>query len=87
MYGITWIVETIFTAHAVQRMNERRLSPEQIIKVLTAPDGVIPQSRDKDIFYKRIRGRDDNLIAVVAVKTADPRNEVLTVMVNFEVRK
>jgi hypothetical protein len=68
-------------------MTERRLSPDQIIKILAAPDGFIPQSRDKNIFYKRIRGRDDNLIAVVAVKTPDQRHEVLTVMVNFEVRK
>lgn len=47
---------------------------------------MIRQSRDKFIAYKKIRGRRDNMLAAVAVE--DGRMwEVITVMVNFEVRK
>lgn len=67
-------------------MLQRRISPQEVEDILTEPDGVIRQSRDKFIAYKKIRGRRDNMLAAVAVK--DGRMwEVITVMVNFEVRK
>ena len=76
-----------FSAHAVQRMIERRITPSDVNLVISNPDGTILQSRDKTIFYKRLRLRKDNLIAVVAVKAASHEGwEVITVLVNFEVR-
>ncbi len=67
-------------------MLQRRISPQEVEGILTEPDGVIRQSRDKFIAYEKIRGRRDNMLAAVAVE--DGRVwEVITVMVNFEVRK
>ena len=67
-------------------MLQRRISPQEVENILTEPDGVIRQSKDKFIAYKKIRGRRDNLLAAVAVEDADVW-EVITVMVNFEVRE
>lgn len=67
-------------------MLQRGISPQEVEDILTEPDGMIRQSRDKFIAYEKIRGRRDNLLAAVAVE--DGRVwEVITVMVNFEVRK
>ncbi len=65
-------------------MIERRLTPTEVEHVLLFADGVIPQTKDKAIYYKKMRGRKDNLIAIVAVKNHD-EFEVITVLVNFEV--
>lgn len=79
-------MEIKYSSHAVERMLQRRISPQEVQDILTEPDGVIRQSRDKFIAYKKIRGRRDNMLAAVAVE--DGRMwEVITVMVNFEVRK
>lgn len=79
-------MEIKYSSHAVERMLQRRISPQEVEDILTEPDGVIRQSRDKFIAYKKIRGRRDNMLAAVAVE--DGRMwEVITVMVNFEVRK
>ena len=79
-------METKYSSHAVERMLQRRISPQEVEDILTEPDDVIRQSRDKFIAYKKIRGRRDNMLAAVAVE--DGRVwEVITVMVNFEVRK
>ena len=67
-------------------MLQRRISPQEVENILTEPDGVIRQSKDKFIAYKKIRGRRDNLLAAVAVEDAGVW-EVITVMVNFEVRE
>ena len=80
-------MEHTYSAHAVQRMIERRISTAEIDAIIANPDGTIPQSRDKTIFYKRLRHRKDNLIAIVAVKRPNQGSlEVITVLVNFEVR-
>lgn len=79
-------MEIEYSSHAVERMLQRRISPQEVENILTEPDGVIRQSKDKFIAYKKIRGRRDNLLAAVAVEDADVW-EVITVMVNFEVRE
>lgn len=76
-------MEVKYSAHAVERMIKRRVTTQEIEDLLTDPDGVIRQSRDKIIAYKRIPGRRDNLIAVVAVEV-EQSYEVVTVLVNFE---
>ena len=81
-------MEIRFLPHAVERMQERKISPSEVELILSSPDGRIRQSRDKEIFYKKLPGRDDNLVAAVAVnKSYKNVIEVITVMVNFEVRK
>jgi len=79
-------METKFSSHAVERMFQREISAQEVEDLLAKPDGVIRQSRDKMIAYKRIDGRTDNSVAVVAVEGKGAW-DVITVMVNFEVRE
>ena len=79
-------MEIKYSSHAVERMLQRRISPREVEAVLTEPDGLIRQSRDKFVAYGKIDGRTDNSLAVVAVE-GDGVREVITVMVNFEVRE
>lgn len=79
-------METKFSSHAVERMFQREIPAQEVENLLAKPDGVIRQSRDKMIAYKRIGGRTDNSVAVVAVEGKGAW-EVITVMVNFEVRE
>ena len=75
-----------YSPHAVDRMTERKISTSDVENILTKPDGVIRQSMDKLVLYKKLEARGDNAIAVVAVEQNNGF-EVVTVMVNFEVRK
>ncbi len=76
-----------YSAHAVERMIQRKITPKEVEIIITNPDGKIKQSKDKYIFYKNILLRKDNLIAAVTVKKELKSFEVITVMVNFEVKK
>lgn len=76
----------VYLEHAVLRMSERKISPAEVSKVLNDADGVIKQTKDKCIFYKNLKNRTDNLIAIVALDYPE-RFEVITVMINFEVKK
>jgi hypothetical protein len=81
-------MEIKYTAHAVERMMQRQISPQEVEILLSDPDGLIKQSRDKVIAYKRVKGRrdnSDNSLAVVAVDSGNREFEVVTVMTNFEV--
>lgn len=79
-------MQITFSSHAVDRMIQRHISTAEVEDLLAKPDGLIKQSRDKVIAYKRMPGRRDNSLAVVAVEL-DGNFEVVTVMVNFEVMK
>ena len=78
-------METKYTAHVVERMMQRQISPQEVEILLSDPDGLIKQSRDKVIAYKRVKGRRDYSLAVVAVDSGNREFEVVTVMTNFEV--
>lgn len=80
-------MEIKYTSHAVARMMQRNISIHDVKLVLTEPDGIIEQSNDKSIFYKKLKLRKDNLVAAVAVQEKRDLLEVLTVLVNFEVKK
>jgi hypothetical protein len=80
-------MEIIYTPHAVERMMQRVISPQEIELLLGDPDGIIAQSKDKFIYFKKIRGRKDNVLAAVTVQKRINLYEVITVMVNFEVPK
>ncbi len=79
-------MEIKYSPHAVDRMIQRQISTAEVENVLAKPDGLIKQSQDKSIVYKEISTRTDNSLAVVAVER-DGNFEVVTVMVNFEVKK
>ena len=76
------MTELIYRPHAVERMLIRNISTEDVESILRKPDGVIRQSFDKEILFKKVRNRKDNLIAVVALSKV----EILTVMNYFEVK-
>jgi hypothetical protein len=81
-------VEIRFQPHAVTRMQERGISVVEVEQIISSPDGRIAQSKDKAILYKKLVGRRDNLVAAVVLERL-PGNllEVVTVLVNFEVKK
>ncbi len=76
-----------YSAHAVERMIQRKITPKIVEDIITSPLGKIKQSSDKIIFYKKIKSRKDNFIAAVTVKRKINLYEVITVMTNFEVKK
>ena len=80
-------MEIKYTPHAVERMIQRKISPQEVELLLSTPDGTIKQSMDKFIYYKKIKGRKDNALAAVTVEIRNNRYEVITVIVNFEVTK
>lgn len=80
-------MEIKYTPYAVERMIQRKVSPQEVELLLGAPDGTIVQSMEKFIYYKKINGRKDNALAAVAVQKKNDQYEVITVMVNFEVKK
>jgi len=66
-------------------MIQRKISTTEVESILRQPDGVIPQSQDKSIYYKGISGRTDNSIAAVTLVKSGDVFEVITVMIDFEV--
>ena len=79
-------MEIKYRSHAVNRMLQRKISTDEVELILNEPDGVIAQSLDKFIFYKKLKGRKDNLIAAVTLIKSKDTFEVLTVMIDFEVQ-
>jgi hypothetical protein len=67
-------------------MLQRNISTAEVELVIAEPDGTIKQSQDKFIYYKKIKGRKDNLIAAVTLIKTKNVIEVLTVMIDFEVQ-
>ena len=80
-------VELVYSAHAVERMQQRKISPTDVENVVFNCDGEIRQSKDKTIYYKKIEDRKDNSVAAVVVEKKRDLLEVLTVMIHFEVKK
>ncbi len=75
-----------YSSHSVDRMLQRNISIKDVELILNEPDGKIQQSQDKFIFYKKLKGRKDNLIAAVTVIRTKTTYEIVTVMINFEVK-
>ncbi|MBG59284.1 MAG: hypothetical protein CME67_06375 [Halobacteriovoraceae bacterium] len=75
-----------YSSHSVDRMLQRNISTKEVEIIISEPDGKIKQSQDKYIFYKKLKGRKDNLIAAVTVTRSKNVFEVITVMINFEVK-
>jgi hypothetical protein len=68
-------------------MLQRNITTAEVELVISEPDGTIKQSQDKFIYYKKLKGRKDNLIAAVTLAKSRGAFEVLTVMIDFEVQK
>ena len=80
-------MELRFHPHAVERMQERKVTVAEVNQIISAPDGRIRQSKDKEILYRKLPNRRDNMVAAVVVERLDEGLvEVVTVLVNFEVR-
>lgn len=77
----------VYSSHAVSRMQERKITTDEIELILSKPEGKIRQSVDKWIFYRKFPKRPDNLLAAVVVEMSRGGWEVVTVLVNFEVLK
>ena len=80
-------MEVTYTDHAVRRMEERNISTVMVHELILHPEGKIKQSRDKWIFYRSFKFRNDNQIAAVVVERKGDHWEVITVMIHFEVAK
>lgn len=79
-------MEIKYRSHAVDRMLQRNISTLEVEMILNEPDGVIKQSQDKSIYYKKLKARDDNMVAAVALIKTKGSFEILTVMIDFEVQ-
>ena len=79
------MIDVKYRSHAVERMLERKISTVEVEMILLEPDGIIKQSLDKFIYYKKLKGRSDNMVAAVAIFKKHKAFEVLTVMIDFEV--
>jgi len=77
----------VFSPRAVERMQQRNITPSDIEEIIFRHDGKIKQSHDKMIYYKRLKSRRDNQLAAVVIEKRNNLLEVLTVMVNFEVKR
>lgn len=80
-------MELVYSSHAVERMQQRNLSIQDVEDIIFKSEGKLKQSKDKLIYYKKLKGRKDNLVAAVVVEKNPNFMEVVTVMVNFEVKK
>lgn len=75
------------TPHAVERIEERKITLKELESILKEPDDIIPQG-SKFILIKTFIHRNDNCIGVVVVeKEGNGLWLVITVMVNFQKRK
>ena len=81
-------MEIKFHLHAIERMQERKVTAGEIKEVIERPDGRMQQSKDKWIYYRTLKHRRDNAIAAV-ILSAVPHDlvEVITVLIHFEVKK
>jgi hypothetical protein len=80
------LVRIVFSVHAVERMQRRKVSVSEVERIIADPDGRIRQSMEKYIYFKMLPGRSDNSIAAVVVEQFADRLEVITIMNNFEAR-
>lgn len=81
------IKKWVLTPHAAQRIFERKISLEELAQVIHSPEDPLRQG-PKLILTKTFRSRKDNKVAAVVIeKKGDDLWLVLTVMVNFRVKK
>lgn len=75
------------TPHAVERIEERKITLRELEDILKNPDDIIPQG-PKYILIKTFVHRNDNCVGVVVIeKERDGLWLVITVLVNFQKRK
>ena len=85
-YLISSPVQTIELYGHCLKWAKRIISTDKVELILSDPDGIIKQSRDKFIYYKKLKGRTDNLIAAVTLIKSNNFFEVITLMIDFEVQ-
>lgn len=67
-------------------MLKRNISTIELELILTETDGTIKQSRDKFIYYKKIKRPNDNSITAVTLLKSKNEFEIITVMIDFEIQ-
>jgi hypothetical protein len=78
------ITQWVLTPHALKRIQERKISAEELAQLIADPDVEISQG-PKWIFGKSFPKRNDNLVAAVLLERKEQGLwVVLTVMVHFE---
>jgi hypothetical protein len=83
MKSIT-IKRWVLSSHALQRVQERKISANELALVVSSPDSVLSQG-PKYIFTKHFQNRDDNLVAAVLLeKKEHDLWVVITVLINFQ---
>ncbi|MGK5083344.1 DUF4258 domain-containing protein [Bdellovibrionota bacterium FG-1] len=74
----------VLSLHALERIQERKISAADLAEVIESPDLELPQG-PKWILGKTFKHRDDNLVAAVLLERKEQELwVVLTVMVHFE---
>ena len=75
------------TPHAAQRVFERKISLEELDLLISSPEDTVKQG-PKLILTRTFSSRRDNKIAAVVIeKKGEDLWLVLTVMVNFQIKK
>ena len=72
------------TAHAVERMEERKVSMDEVRAIITSPEHVIEQG-SKYILSKTLDGRSDNMVSIVVLeKKEHDLWMIITVMIKVQ---
>ena len=74
------------TPHAAQRLLERKISIDELQKLLTAPDEVIQQG-PKYLLVAHFPKRSDNKLAAIVLEKKGDLWLVITILINFQTRK
>jgi len=74
--------QIIFIQHALDRLKERGISKELVIKIIRNPDGVDPEIATRNIAYKLIEGKlirivydeeEESIVVISAYSTSKVR--------------
>ncbi len=80
------ISQWVLTPHAAQRLLERKISIDELQRLLAAPDEVIPQG-PKYLLVAHFPKRSDNKLAAVVLEKKGDLWVVITLLVNFQTKK
>lgn len=80
------ISKWVLTPHAAQRLVDRKISIDELQRLLTSPDEIIPQG-PKCLFVAHFPNRSDNKLAAVVLEKKGDLWLVITVLINFQTKK
>ncbi len=80
------ITKWVLTPHAAERLLERKISIAELETLLTSP-GEIVQQGPKYLLVAHFPKRSDNKLAAVVLEKKGDLWLVITILINFEIRK